>query len=40
MRLPIHIPPMVTAYLAPLLFFGGLGLTIYGFYLHAKPLRA
>lgn len=40
LKLPIHILPMVTAYLTPLLFFGGLGLAIYGFYLHAKPVRA
>lgn len=40
LKVPIHIQPMVTSYLTPLLFFGGLGLTIYGFYLHAKPMRA
>jgi hypothetical protein len=37
LRVPIHIQPIIAAYLAPLLFLGGLGLSIYGFYLHAKP---
>lgn len=37
LKVPIHIPPLVTSYLTLLLFFGGLGLAIYGFYLHAKP---
>ena len=37
LKVPLHIMPAVTAYLTPLLFFGGLGLAIYGFYLHAKP---
>jgi hypothetical protein len=37
LKVPIHIQPMIAAYLAPLLFLGGLGLSIYGFYLHAKP---
>jgi len=31
---------VVTSYLTPLLFVAGLGLTIYGFFLHAKPERA
>ena len=36
-KVPIHIRPIITSYLAPLLFLCGLGLTIYGFFLHAKP---
>lgn len=40
LKVSIHIQPMVTSYLTPLLFFGGLGLAIYGFYLHARPARA
>jgi hypothetical protein len=35
-KLPIQIQPVVTSYLAPLLFLCGLGLSIYGFFLHAK----
>jgi len=38
LKMPIHILPVVTSYLTPLLFFGGLGLAVYGFYLHAKPV--
>jgi hypothetical protein len=34
--LPISVPPVVTAYLAPVVFLSGLGLLIYGFYLRAK----
>lgn len=37
LKVPIHIVPVVSSYLAPLLFLSGLGLSIYGFYLHAKP---
>jgi hypothetical protein len=33
---PISVPPLVTAYLAPVIFLSGLGLVIYGFYLRAK----
>ena len=36
MQLPFPIQPVVTAYLAPLLFLGGLGLSLHGFYLHRK----
>jgi hypothetical protein len=32
MDLPFPIAPVVTVYLSPLLFLGGLGLTLYGFY--------
>jgi len=34
--LPISVPPVVTTYLAPVVFLSGLGLLIYGFYLRAK----
>lgn len=34
MDLPFPINPLVTVYLSPLLFLGGLGLTVYGLYLH------
>jgi hypothetical protein len=33
---PVGVPPVVTAYLAPAVFLSGLGLLIYGFYLRAK----
>jgi len=33
---PVGVPPIVTAYLAPVVFLSGLGLLIYGFYLRAK----
>lgn len=36
MRLPFEIPSLVTRYLTPLLFFGGLGLTLYGACLYAR----
>jgi hypothetical protein len=36
LQLPVDIMPMVTNYLSPLLFLGGLGLTIYGLILRAK----
>ena len=36
MDLPFPIQPVVTVYLAPLLFLGGLGLSLYGFYLRRK----
>ena len=34
---PVGVPPLVTAYLAPVVFLSGLGLLLYGFYLRAKP---
>ena len=34
--LPIPVPPLITTYLAPVVFVSGLGLLIYGFYLRAK----
>ncbi len=37
LKVPVHIQPVVTAYLVPLLFLCGMGLAIYGFFLHAKP---
>ncbi len=33
---PVSIPPVVTTYLAPIVFLSGLGLLIYGLYLRAK----
>ncbi len=36
-KLPFHVPPIVASYLAPLLFLCGLSLTVYGFFLHARP---
>jgi hypothetical protein len=35
-QIPVTIQPAVISYLAPLLFLGGLGLTLYGFLLKAK----
>ena len=34
--LPVQVPPIVTAYLAPVVFISGLGLLIYGLILRAK----
>jgi hypothetical protein len=34
--LPAPMLPLVTQYLTPLLFLGGLGMAIYGFYLKIK----
>jgi hypothetical protein len=34
--LPAPVMPLLTQYLTPLLFLGGLGLTIYGFFLKVK----
>jgi hypothetical protein len=34
--LPAPVTPLVTQYLTPLLFLGGLGYTIYGLYLKIK----
>ena len=36
MPLPAPINPIVTVYLAPVLFFGGLGLSLYGVYLRLR----
>ena len=36
MDLPFPINPLVTVYLSPLLFLGGLGLSVYGLYLRNK----
>jgi hypothetical protein len=36
LTLPIQVHPIVTAYLAPVVFLSGLGLLIYGLYLRAK----
>jgi hypothetical protein len=35
-KLPLTIVPAVTTYLAPLLFFGGLGLSLYGIVLRFR----
>ena len=35
-QLPVDILPLVTNYLSPLLFLGGLGLTLYGLILRIK----
>jgi hypothetical protein len=37
LKVPVHVQPIVTSYLVPFLFLCGLGLAIYGFFLHAKP---
>jgi len=36
LQLPVDIMPIVANYLTPLLFLGGLGLTLYGLILKAK----
>ena len=36
MKLPFLFSQVVTVYLSPLLFLGGLGLVLYGFHLHRK----
>lgn len=36
LELPVAIQPVVYTYLAPLLFLGGLGLTLYGLFLRFK----
>jgi hypothetical protein len=36
MDLPYPIDPVVTVYLSPLLFLGGLGLTLYGLYIRNR----
>jgi hypothetical protein len=36
MELPYPIDPVVTVYLSPLLFLGGLGLILYGFYIRNR----
>ena len=36
LEIPVTIQPAVTNYLVPLLFLGGLGLTLYGVILKAK----
>lgn len=33
---PVHIQPVVTSYLVPLLFLCGLGLSVYGCFLHTR----
>ena len=36
LAVPVNVQPVVVNYLAPLLFLGGLGLTLYGLFLRAK----
>ena len=36
LTLPIQVPAVVTAYLAPAVFACGVGMLIYGFYLRGK----
>jgi hypothetical protein len=36
LTLPVQVPAVVTAYLAPVVFVSGVGLLIYGFYVRAK----
>jgi hypothetical protein len=36
LRIPVEVVPMVTNYLLPLLFLGGLGCCAYGLILRAK----
>lgn len=36
LQLPVTIQPVVINYLSPLLFLGGLALTLYGLILNAK----
>ena len=36
MQVPLPIQPIVTMYLSPLLFLGGLGLTLHGLYQQRK----
>jgi hypothetical protein len=36
LEVPVFVVPLVTNYLTPLLFLGGLGLALYGFYLRIK----
>lgn len=35
-ELPVTVQPAITAYLVPLLFLGGLGLALYGFFLRFR----
>lgn len=36
MKLPFPLQPVLTTYLSPTLFLGGLGLSVYGYYLQHK----
>ena len=36
-KIPIQLPPLVNAYLAPVVFLGGAGMTLYGLF---KRLRS
>jgi len=35
-KLPVAVSPLLSSYISPLLFLGGLGLTIYGYYLQHR----
>ena len=36
LQLPVAVTPIVTTYLTPLLFLGGLGFALYGLFLRIK----
>jgi hypothetical protein len=36
LQLPLHLNPLVTAYLAPVVFLGGFGMCMYGIYLRMR----
>lgn len=36
LRLSLHLNPLVTAYLAPVVFLGGFGMCLYGVYLRMR----
>jgi len=36
LKLPVSVPPIVANYLSPLLFLGGLGLSLHGLYLRYR----
>jgi hypothetical protein len=36
LSLPFTLNPLITAYLAPVVFLGGLGLSLYGFFLRIR----
>ena len=36
LTLPVTLSPLVNSYLAPLIFLGGLGMSLYGFFLRIR----
>jgi hypothetical protein len=40
MNLPIPVLPVVSTYLSPLLFLGGMGLAVHGYYLNLRAQRS